>query len=246
MRIYDISNPELSIIAEIWDLCDADINKFPLADAIRKVNAGYETLVGIILGADGNWEFDDTNFTDLPRGVATLVDGQEAYSFSSVYLNIRMIEVLNKQSPATFIKLKPIEETDLGDQGPEQYFGLETDGSPKKGTPQYYSKEGDTIRLYPAPDTDDVTLVGGLRITFQRTIDLFTTADTTQEPSIPSPYHILLAYYGAISYCMKHKQDRVAWLEKKWDEGKAEMMKFYARREKDVRPVMKPKRIRFI
>ena len=81
-------------------------------------------------------------------------------------------------------------------------------------------------------------MTAGLRIWFQRTADLFTTTDTTQQPGIPSPFHILLCYYAAIPYAMAYKKDRVAWLEKKWDEGVKDMMKHFGKREKDKRQIM--------
>ena len=149
-------------------------------------------------------------------------------------------------SPDVWRKLKPIDSLDLGDLSPEEYFGQESNGDPKKGMPEYYDKVGDTIILYPAPAATSVTLASGLRVWFQRTADLFTTSDTTQEPGIPSPYHVLLAYYASIPYCAKYKKDRVAWLEKKWDEGIKNMLKFFGKREKDKRHVMTMKEIQYI
>lgn len=226
------------LVSETRDLCDADSTSYPIAQVTRRINVGYEFLIGKIIGSDGTWEWDDTNYTTKPRGVGTLVEGQEAYSFSSEYLNIRQIEILDTGSPASFRKIKPIQDLDLGNQSPEEYFGLESDGSPKKGFPEYYDKEGDTITLYPAPTSTYCTLASGLRVWFQRTADLFTTTDTTQEPGLPSPYHILLAYYAAIPYCALYKKDRVAWLQKQWDDGVVDMLKFFGRRSKDERKVM--------
>lgn len=245
MKIYDTSNPYQSIVHEVWDLCDADINSYPLNGVIRRANAGLELLIGKIIGADGTWEWDDTNHTTLPRGTGNLVEGQEVYSFASEYLTIRSVEVLDTNSPAVFRKLKPIQDLNL-DISPEEYWGLESDGSPKKGFPEYYDKVGDTIKLYPAPTSTYTTLTSGIRVWFQRTADLFTTADTTQEPGIPSPYHILLAYYAAIPYCATYKKDRVAWLNLQWENGIKDLISFMSKRSKDERPRLTVKREQFI
>lgn len=234
------------LVSEINSLCDSDATSYPIADKTRACNVALETLVGKILEADGDWQFDDTNYSDLPRGTGTLVEGQEAYSFAAEYLNIQMIEVLVDSSPDVWHKLKPLDSLNLGDMSPEEYFGQESNGDPAKGMPEYYDKLGDTIILYPAPAATSVTLASGLRVWFQRTADLFTTTDTTQEPGIPSPYHILVAYYASIVYCMKYKRDRVAWLEKKWDEGIKNMLKFFGKREKDKRHIMTMKSVSFI
>ena len=149
-----------------------------------------------------------------------------------------MVEILDDSSPARYRKIDPIDSLDLGGLSPEEYFGITSGGDAQIGFPRYYDKVGDTVILYPAPTSTEVTLAAGIRIWFQRTADLFTTTDTTQEPGIPSPYHVLLAYYAAIPYCMKYKKDRVAWLENKWDEGVANMLKFLGKREKDKRKIM--------
>lgn len=234
------------LVSAINDFCDSDSTSYLIASKVRNGNVGYEKLIGKILEADGDWQWDDTNFTNLPRGTGTLVEGQETYSFASEYLNIQMIEVLRDSSPDTWMKLKPIDSLDLGNMTPDEYFGQESNGDPKKGLPEYYDKIGDTIILYPAPAASSVTLVSGLRVWFQRTADLFTTTDTTQEPGIPSLYHILIAVYASIPFCMKYKPERVAWLEKQWDDGIKNMIKFFGKREKDKRHVMTMKRINFI
>src|SRR3990167_10562777 len=226
------------LVSEINSLCDSDATSYPIADKTRSVNIAYETLIGKILEADGDWQWDDTNYTTLPRGTGTLVEGQETYSFASEYLNIQMVEILDDSSPARYRKIDPIDSLDLGGLSPEEYFGITSGGVAQIGFPRYYDKVGDTIILYPAPTATEVTLTAGIRIWFQRTAGLFTTTDTTQEPGIPSPYHVLLAYYAAIPYCMKYKKDRVAWLENKWDEGVANMLKFLGKREKDKRKIM--------
>ena len=73
MRLYDTTLPHRSLIHEIWDLCDADITSYPLRGVVRRVNSAIEALVGKIINTDGTWQFDDTNYTDLPVGTGTLI-----------------------------------------------------------------------------------------------------------------------------------------------------------------------------
>jgi len=236
-------------------LCDADSTSYADALLLIRTNYNLEKVISWILESDGRWEWDDTNYTTKPRGVGTLVEGQEAYSFASEYLTIRQIEVLDTSSPAVFVKLKPIQDLELNGMSPEEYFGLESDGSPKKGFPQYYDKEGDTITLYPAPAATDVTLASGLRVWFQRTADLFTSAQVTtgtKEPGFASPFHSILCYMNAIPYCMSYKKDRVAAYSQVVGDFpqpsgmKKQIMDFYGHRAKDERHIMTPKRIQYI
>lgn len=243
MNFYNTTDTEDSLVHETWDLCDADITSYPLAKVTRRFNHALETLVGKIVAADGTWQYDDTNFTDSPRGTATLIEGQEAYSFASEYLEVEQIDVLD--TGGVYRRILPFDPDDLSDgMSPEEYFGSTTTTT-KKGFPEYYDIQGDTIRLYPAPTSTAVTLAAGLRILFKRTADLFTVSDTTQEPGLPSPYHVLLAFYAAIPFCVSYKKDRVEWLEKKWDEGTKDLIKFFGHRERDRRKIMSNKRVNF-
>lgn len=221
------------IVSGINNLCDSDASSFPIAEKTLYVNAALEELIAEIINADGTWEYDDTNYTNLPRGTGTLVEGQQTYTFASEYLQILMIEV--KNSSGNWYKLKPLDKDDLGDSSPDEYFGQLSNGNPQTGLPEYFDQIGDTIFLYPAPTSANVTLTSGLRVWFKRTADLFTTTDTTQEPGLPSSHHMLLVYMASIPYCMKYKKERVPLYQKKVDEMKITLLAHYGQREKAAR-----------
>ena len=127
----------------------------------------------------------------------------------------------------------------------KEYFGTDSSGNPLKGTPQYFDVLGDTIFLYPAPAAASVTLTAGMRVWFKRTVDLFTTSDTTQEPGLPSPYHSLLSYMASLPYCIKFKKDRVASYQIKANQMTADLLSFYGHREKYRRKIIKTKHISY-
>lgn len=231
------------LVDEIDTICDTDTSSYPLADKVRRINAAYEELIGDIINADGTYEYDDTNHTDLPRGTGNLVEGQQDYAFASEYLQITQIEI--KGTDGTYRKIKPLDYRELGDMSPQEYFGM-TSGSPSKGFPEYFDQLGDTIFLYPAPTSTSVTLTAGIRIWFKRTADLFTTSDTTQSPGLPSTHHILLAYMASVPYCAVYHPDRVGWLEKKIGDMRRTLLQHYAHREKTKRNIMTPARISYI
>ena len=106
----------------------------------------------------------------------------------------------------------------------------------------------DSFRLYPAPTSGSVTLTAGLRVTFKRTADLFTSAQVTtgtKTPGFASPYHIILSYMAAIPYCQSYKPNRVPLFEKKVLELKDEIIKHYSHRQKDWHPRLQTKRRSF-
>src|SRR3990167_9899864 len=193
MQVYNTSSTENSLIHEAWDLVDADITSYPLAKVFRRFNMALEKLVCIAINTDGVFEYDDTNYTNLPVGTGTLVEGQESYSFSSEYLKVKRIKIADRNG--NWQPVKQIDQSDLDFSGVtiEEYF------SPT-GLPTHYDILGDSIRLYPAPTSASVTLAGGtsggIKIEFVRTAVLFTAVSTTAtdstEPGLPSTSHLVL------------------------------------------------------
>lgn len=252
MRLYDTTLPHRSLIHEIWDLCDADIISLPLRRVLRSINSSIEILVGKIINADGNWQFDDTNYTDLPSGTGNLVSGQSSYSFSSEYLDI--LEVMILTTGGVYQRITPFDPSELG-MSFDDWVGSAT-GTPPNGIPQYYDKLGDSIRLDRSPTATHVTLTAGLKVRFKRTAKVYTMSNSTTitsgeesvEPGIASPYHQLIAYMAAVPFCANYKKDRVEGYKREIgsDDRRSpyyggmtlDMVNFYARREKDVRPVL--------
>lgn len=241
----------LDIVSEVDLLCDSNITSYPLLAKVRRYNASVNEVVGEVINADAAWQWDDTNYTDLPVGTSDLVEGQETYSFSEDYLQIESIEILDDDAEK-YYRLKPldIQERKLS---PDEHFGVETGGAPKKGRPVWYDIQGDTVYLYPSPAAADVTLTAGLKVWFKRshreiTMSNSTTVQSgeeTRNPPFPSTHHILLAYMIAIPYCMSYKKDRVGWLEKKVVEMKATLLSHYAYRDKDKRTKLSTRDISF-
>jgi hypothetical protein len=226
------------IVLEIYSLTDSDSTSYPDATMLRRMNAAYEKIIGKIMCQDGNWEFDDTNFTDFPRGKTTMVAGQHDYTFDTAHLAIESCQVMD--NAGIWHTLTPISKDRMG--VPEEEFE-KTDGLPK-----YYDKDGSSVLIYPAPAAANVTLVAGLQVHFRRTADIFTAAQVTTGTKIPgfaSPYHMIIALDASIPYCMSYKKDRVPLYEKKLAEMTEDCLKFYAKREKDVRNIMENKGISF-
>lgn len=249
MQFYDATNKR-AICQEIDRLCDTTDSTYPRVDKTARVNTALEEVVTWIIQADGTWQFDDNNYTTLPRGTGTLLEGIAQYSFATEYLDIIEVEILDKAG--LYHKIKPIDEAELGDMGWDEYFGV-LNGTANVGFPLYYDKNADGLKLGPAPTASAVTLAAGIRVTFQRNANLFTvatdtTADTTQ-PGFASPFHVVLAYMAAIPYCMAYKKDRVALYTQKVGDTepptgmKRDIQTFYSRRERDKRKVMTPRQI---
>jgi hypothetical protein len=217
------------------NLCSATSVDFSDANLLLEINEAYENVISKILGYDGFWQFDDSNYTDLPIGIGSLVASQRDYSFDSSLLKILGVSVLDVNG--LWQELKPIDQSEMG-VDTEEFMKVD-------GMPQYYDKSGNSLFLYPSPASANVTLTSGLKIYFQRTASIFTSAEVTTGTKVPgfvSLFHYLLSYKASISYCMAYKPERVVMYTNKIVEMEKEMEKFYTKRAKDERQVltMKP------
>ncbi len=212
MQFYNTSNPENSLVHECWSLCDATITDYPLSTVTRRFNIAYEELAGLIINADGTWQYDDTNYTDHPVGKGLLVEGNQAYSFASEYLQIESVDILGTDK--IYHRLKSIDQHDLKDQSLDEMYGVDSSGNPLKGMPESFDQNGDTIRIYPAPTSTSVTLTDGLRITFKRAPSLFAITDTTKVPGLPSSFHSILAYKASLPYNSIYHPERVDYIRR--------------------------------
>lgn len=155
------------------------------------INNAYERVASLIIQSDGRWQFDDSNYTDLPIATTTLTSGQQDYSLATTHLEISRVEV--KDSEGNWKLLMPIDKADVDYQSITDFM---TGG----GVPEYYDKFGTTVMLYPTPD---YTQSASLKIYFERGPDNFTSAQVTTGTKVPgfnSLYHDLIPLWVAYEY----------------------------------------------
>lgn len=247
MIFYD-STKKLGICQAVDRRCDSSDTSYPVLDKRAELNIAGETIVAEVINGDGVYQFDDTRYTDAPRGLGTLIEGQESYSYASEYLQIEAMDILG--TDGVYRRIKQIDLNDLGGLSPEEYFGSTTTTT-KKGFPEYYDLfADDSFRLYPAPTSTSVTLTNGYRVWFKRTFKVFDDAtisnDYTLTPGLPSPYHALLVLLISLPFCKSYKKDRVPQLLIDIADEKKKISKHYALRNKDRRSIMRGKKILYI
>lgn len=237
--VYNDTTNKQGIVQDAYWKSGADINSYPLADVTRVANSALDKVIALILGADGRWQFDSSNYTDLPIGSTDLISGQQDYSFDDEYLVIKSIECSDGQG--NWRKLIPLDNPDVPRDVALSSLSL-TDGNPV-----YYDKMGESILLYPAPSYNRRLVQegeAGLRAYFQRKIDYFVVGDTTKEPGFAKHLHTYVSDYIALAYAKaKDIGEKIATLSKSviFFEGNLEMggndigeiRRFYSYREVD-------------
>jgi hypothetical protein len=230
-----------SIIDHIDFLCSTDANSYPVADKLRNINVWYGKVVASILDSAHGWKWDDSNYTDFPRGVSNLVASQTNYELPpasmgkdlSTFLTLDKIAVLNSDGDDVIL-----EHTDASDSLLNNTY--DTDGLPK-----FYKLEGMSVKIWPAASATETTLTDGLIVYYTRMPDLFTNADTTQEPGFPAIFHEILAIGAAYEYKFTRDPQIADRLFGRIEKIIKDIQDFYSNRNEDTKIAFKTKQTSF-
>ena len=211
----------------------------------RNINQWYLKAIAWLLESSHKWQFDDSNYTSFPRAYTTMIADQNDYTLPpavppsglvggvSTFLRLIKIAVLNSAGDEVVLAHTDESEARLN----EMY--------PTSGMPEVYILVGNSVKLFPAPSASMTTLVAGLFCYFERSVDLFTTADTTQEPTLPEPFHRILSLGASYDYALSQGGANMNNLRQEIEALKKEMQSFQVGRNRDVRIRMSPRRERY-
>lgn len=211
-----------------------------LAQFTGFINQAYLKIVSEIMANDPKWSWDDPNYTDLPRATTTLVAGQRDYTLptstgssnASTLLKIIKFAVLDASAQEHILTVSDKPEAELNRE------------FPNSGLPLVYKLIGDTIKMWPAADSSSVTLTAGLVGYYQRSPDLFTAADTVQQPGIPEPFHRLISLEASMDYAAVRGIGNIQYLQNKALELKKSLDYLMGQRNLDDRIRIFPRQAR--
>lgn len=193
-----------------------------LYDFAARINRAYDKVSALIMSADGKWQWDDTNYTDLPIGSTPLVSGQQDYTMDVEHLAILKVVILDAAGNKK--ELTPYTITDpMGTVEAENNVA-------NGGIPTWYRKTGVTFMLYPFPN---YSKNDGLIVYFQRRPSYFSYADTNKSPGIPAIFHRYLSLEASLDYAISKGLPQKKDLNDRLMEMKAEVQEWYSKRAKD-------------
>ncbi len=234
MYLYDTTNTYLSLYHDTLfklGISRTNTTQYPLADFVRSVNNWSRRVDSWIWKNTGEWEYDDSNYANLPFATTTVVDKQYDYQLPSTAKKVDRVEM--KDINGNWYKLKPFNK-EMTETAMSEFY--ET-----AGKPIYYDLVGMSILLYPKPDTAQITATAGLKCYFSRDIVEFTLTDTTASPGFDDNFHELLSIGAAIDYSNVIDQGRLTILNKQLESLKEELEQFYGSRHRELRPQIKRK-----
>jgi len=219
------------LLPDIDFLCGTTSTSYPTEDKIRNINQSWHEVSRIIREAEYGWQYDDINAADFPIATTTLVHGQQDYELPDGAQGVEKVEV--KDDSGDYGKLIQMDWHDI-DTAMSEF--KETNGFP-----QYYDLIGDSVFLYPAPSSADVTTVSGLKLYFSRDITELATSATTATPGFATPYHRILSLDAAIMF--EQDASQLAKFVDMRDRLTKSMIKFYSSRNverpRTIRPYSK-------
>jgi hypothetical protein len=198
------------------------------AEFIRLLNVRYRMADTEIWKASNEWGWDDTNQTDLPVATTTLVDTQHDYSLPSTARKIERVEV--KDTNGNWSLVYPIDKSQFTEEAMTEFE--ETDGIPK-----YYDMVGNSLWLYPAPDSSLTSTTSALRLYASRDIVAFsTTVNATTiavSPGIDNHFHRYISAGASYDWALTKGLKKVPYLKQMVDEMSNDIKEFYGARHTD-------------
>jgi hypothetical protein len=232
----------------VYFLTGTDVNSYSNANLTLAIGRALERVVSLINRSDSRWQWDDSNYSDLPSATLTITSGQQQYSLATTHLSIDRIEV--KDSSGSWRKLAPIDQT-LITRDREQALAL-GEGTPstgrtgayKSGTgiPSEYDVRGINFFLFPTPD---FTQSASIHIYFTRVPLLFdyvtgqftdSTGSTASSPGFNSLFHDLIALWASYDYAFAFGKQNANAIFAEIVRKEDELQKFYGQRNRDERP----------
>ena len=237
MKFSDTTNKN-GLIQYCEQLCGFDDAQISGTATLLKqftglINSVYREYVASIWRIQSGWQFDDRNHSTLSIATTDLVDSQYDYELPSTAQQIQRVECLDNDGD--YHDLEPFDKAQVKGEAMTELYDT-------TGFPRYYDMSGRSVLLYPTPGTDNITTTAGLKIYVARDIDEFTSSDTTQEPGFVNNFHALIPLGATKRYgigkmmwnTVNSCKEEIKTMEKDFEE-------FYTRRNKDVKPRIKPK-----
>lgn len=227
---FSNSTTEDAIVQEIDRICGTTSTTYTVKAKTARVNQALDRFFTLALQEDGDWQFDDTNQTDLPIGVTNLVSGQQDYSFASELLVVT--KVLAKDSNGIWNTLTLLDQQESTFPA-KNVWELPTGNT---GAPLRYDIFANSLLLDPIPDYNST---GGLKVVFKRNASKFVSTDTTKEPGIPSLFHPYLCRYASLPFLIEKELDYAKSVAQQIAIDEEAIKDFFANRNKTKKTKVK-------
>lgn len=189
-----------SIVKNIDDLVDTNVNKYPLTKKARACNTALDKAYTILFSSTDSKNYDDPNFTTIPQGTYDITAGERnitIFKDSEGAEILKIHKVIAKNESGNWYELKGYDIRDK--EARDIAYGDDT------GQISSYDWVGTSIVFDVVPET---TIAGGLKVFYARNSSYFDENDTTKEPGLPVVFHDYIVYYASWQYAMSKGLER--------------------------------------
>ncbi|MCK9370987.1 hypothetical protein M0R04_13840 [Candidatus Dojkabacteria bacterium] len=219
-----------NIVSLINSNTKANATSYPIAEKVIDVNLAMDKVFEIIFQNSGKWQFDDSNHTDYPFIMTSLVSGQRDYTFTTdeqgnLILDIYKV-MIKTGTGATdyYVELPPV------DQQSADYTSGFWSGQNLTSIPSRYDKTANGIFLDAIPN---YSVTNGLKIFINREGSYFTVNDTTKKPGFAGLFHEYLALFASYQYARRNGLKNQEVFKRDMLEMENQIEVYYSQRSRD-------------
>jgi hypothetical protein len=222
------------IIQEIDDICSSDNNSYPIASKTRRVNSALDRFFKLAMQADGRWEEDDITYQDYPVATTPLEANKYDYTFPSELLELFRVEIKNKEGK--WVELTPIDQSDIKRDGLLELAN-------RTGEPTHYDKQYGSLWLYPKPDYSENI---GIKLYYNRKLQHFVPTDTGRKAGVPPIFNQYICRVASMPFLVEKVKANKNDISQLIQQDEIEVKKYYSRRGRDEKPVIRARGTSFI
>lgn len=225
MKWYSTNPLEKTMVQRINYLAKTDDTSFPLFQKGMSADATMITLYTICYMTYGGWQFDDSNYNDMPVAFADIKAGQNNYDIDTSMLTIKSVHML--QPNGDYAQIPTITN--------EVRNRLMPPNNADTGKVWAYKLIGNSIELIGMPDAD---VAQGIMVEFDRSVVFIADATSTSTViGFPSHWHELICKGVASEYLGIRSKDNKK-INSDWDDGLIAFEDYYRSRWEERTPAI--------
>lgn len=225
------------IQTKVYELTGTDSTSYPNSKMLIDLNLSLQNIVGQILDAQDESDYDDPRNSTYPTYTFALTTNRD-YSIAQSYNILKVKDLSVSYDGVNYYRATPIDLTELSignapAAGTTQNTTIDAQFS--KTSPRYDYKYG-AIFLYPRATAAEVAAGATAVVEFFRSPVEFTSGELTAgtvSPGIDITFHQMLAYGTALEYCLPRQLPQLKGISEKLTDYEIKLRKQYSSKQLD-------------
>lgn len=204
------------------------------AEGINVLDMALDDYTDIAIKADSAVKFDDDGNEDQPIAYKAVVSSQHAYNVDISFLQRDQVHI---KYDGTWHVLEPVDSREYKNKPLEAMYST-------PGKPKYYDADGQTLKLYPAPDwsdSGDLTDTDNLSLKVRHTRPANYVSNLADTLGIPRPHINYLVWHGVHQLMVKTNDPGLVEARNERDRQARQVKDHFTLRDEDRTRLIRPK-----